>query len=307
MDSPSTSEGFFIMDSLIPNLNLPSPLIPFIVSEWEQRGVEVWIKRDDLIHPDIPGNKWRKLKHHLPDFLQSGKTVIASFGGAYSNHLAALAAVCHYLSIPSIGFIRGELTEQSPLYHTLKRFGMEVIHLSREDFLKRDDLAFQEAWEIKLGKSIYFVSSGGEGALGVKGCCEMVEEIDIPFDYIVCPCGTGTTLTGLAMMMRDVQKAIGISALKGPDLLTENISKYAPSSAFEVITGYHFGGFGKKTSELTDFIASIQEETGVLLDYVYTGKMVWAVNDLIMKGYFNKGDRIVLLHTGGVANASVNG
>lgn len=289
----------------MPNLQLPSPLKPFNVSEWERKGVEVWIKRDDLIHPDIPGNKWRKLKYHLRDFEQSGKKVMASFGGAFSNHLAALAAVCQYLGIPSVGFIRGELMENSPLYHTLKRFGMEVINLSRKDFLRRDEQAFQEEWEKNLGNSLYFVAQGGEGFLGVKGCCEIVEEIDIPFDYIICPCGTGTTLSGLAMMMNGSQKAIGISALKGPDLLTERISKYATSSAFELITGYHFGGFGKKTRELTDFITLIQEETGVHLDYVYTGKMMWAVNDLIVNRYFKSGDRIILLHTGGVVNAPV--
>lgn len=293
------------MEKFIQDIQLPSPLMPFVIKEWERSRIEVWIKRDDRIHPDIPGNKWRKLKHHLPEFLQSGKAVMASFGGAYSNHLAALAAVCHRLMIPSIGFIRGELTEQSPLYHTMNRFGMKVVNLSREDFLKRDEQTFQKEWEEKLDKSIYFLASGGEGALGVKGCCEIVEEIDIPFDYIVCPCGTGTTLTGLAMMMRDVQKAIGISALKGPDLLSDHVSHHAPSSAFEVVTGYHFGGFGKKTVELMDFIGQIQNESGVLLDYVYTGKMMWAVNDLINKGFFKSGDRIILLHTGGVTNAPV--
>jgi 1-aminocyclopropane-1-carboxylate deaminase len=294
------------MERWLPELQLPSPLVHFPVKAWESAGVKVWMKRDDLIHPDIPGNKWRKLKYHLPDFFQSGKSVIASFGGAYSNHLAALAAVCHYLNIRSIGFIRGELTEQSPLYHTLQRFGMRVIHLSRGEFSRWEDPDFRVEWESKFNEPVYFIASGGEGDAGVSGCREIIQEIDMAFDYIVCPCGTGTTLAGIASMMKSNQKAIGISALKGQDLLTEKVSGYAPMSAFEVITGYHFGGFGKKTDQLTDFILQIQQETRILLDYVYTGKMIWAVNDLIINGYFKSGDKIILLHTGGVTNAAVN-
>lgn len=293
------------MRTLHPELKIPSPLHRFHLDGWTRHGVQVWVKRDDLIHPEIPGNKWRKLKHHLETFRTSGLSSIASFGGPYSNHLSALAAACFYMGIPSVGLVRGEITDDTPLFKTAQRFGMRIITLSRKDFDKRDDPSFQQKLAETLGFQPFFIPSGGEGMEGVLGCREIVSEIDCSFDFIVCPCGTGTTLAGLAAEMKDGQCAIGISVLKGRDTLSDKVKAYASPGHFKIVEGYHFGGFGKRTEELLAFIRKVQSDTDVPLDHVYTGKMVWAVDDLIRKGWFPEGSRIILLHTGGVSNAPV--
>lgn len=293
------------MDDLQSSLLLPSPLQRLALPEWAFKQVNVYIKRDDLIHPDIPGNKWRKLKYHLEAFQQSGKKAILSFGGPYSNHLTATAAACYYLNIPSYGIIRGEMDENNPAIRTARKFNMQLMTVSRSDFNKREDAAFQQYLMTRLGIDAYVIASGGEGELGVKGCREILEEIDIPFDVIVTPCGTGTTLSGLASGLQIEQKAIGISALKGEDTLSSKIAQQAPHADVEIMTGYHFGGFGRTTQELLNFIRKAQKDTGIAFDYVYTGKALWALNDLILKGYFPPGTTIIFLHTGGIQNARV--
>lgn len=293
------------MEEFITTLLLPSPLQTFALPDWECKHVNVFIKRDDFIHPDIPGNKWRKLKYHLQEYFQSGKKAILSFGGPYSNHLTATAAACHYLNIPSYGIVRGEIDANNPAMKSAMRFDMQLKAISRSDFNLREQTDFQQKLMFQLGIDAYVIASGGEGEMGVKGCKEIVEEFNIPFDYIVTPCGTGTTLSGLAVCLQKGQKAIGISALKGKDTLSSKVALHAHPTAFKVMTDYHFGGFGKTTTELLDFIRKAQKFTGIDFDYVYTGKALWALNDLILNNYFHPGTSIIFLHTGGVQNARV--
>jgi 1-aminocyclopropane-1-carboxylate deaminase len=293
------------MDDLQSSLLLPSPLLRLALPEWASRRVNVNIKRDDLIHPDIPGNKWRKLKYHLQAFQKSGKKSILSFGGPYSNHLTATAAACHYLNIPSYGIVRGEIDENNPAIRTARKFNMHLMAVSRSDFNQRESAEFQQHLMSRLGIDAYVIASGGEGEWGIKGCREIVEEINITFDYIITPCGTGTTLSGLATGLQKGQKAIGISALKGEDNLSSKVAIQAPLANVEIMTDYHFGGFGKTTHELLGFIRNAQKLTGMDFDYVYTGKTLWALNDLIFKGYFPPETTIIFLHTGGIQNARV--
>jgi len=291
---------------------IPSPLIKLNDLLFDEAGIELFIKRDDLIHPQISGNKWRKLKFNFLEAEKLNKRTIVTFGGAYSNHIYATAAAGKLFGYKTIGIIRGE--EQIILNPTLNfatECGMELIYLSREEYKNK---------EINIDKTIlkyslndfYIISEGGSNALGVKGCAEIVNEIDIPFNYICCPCGTGTTLAGLVSDLNNSQTAIGFSALKGGDFLVDDVktllSDYykherkesSRNSNFNLQTDYHFGGYAKSNEVLFDFIRTFEKRHSILIEQVYTAKMFFGIYELIKIGYFKKGETIIALHTGGV-------
>lgn len=266
----------------------------------DREQVELWIKRDDLLHPIVSGNKWRKLKYILNHALSLGAIKIVSMGGAYSNHLHALAYIGHRLGIQTEAFIRGE-PQSNPTLSDLRQWGMHLHFVSREDY--RNLRQYKECNGLPGNDTgAYWLPEGGSVNLALQGVAELVSEIDIPYDVVCCPCGTGTTLAGIIEAVRPDVRVFGFSALKGGPFLRHDVEALLtqPRGNWEIVTDYHFGGFARTKPDLIEFIEHFLKETSVQLDPIYTGKMFYGIYDLIEKGFFPAGRRIVAMHTGGL-------
>jgi 1-aminocyclopropane-1-carboxylate deaminase len=286
--------------------NLPSPLQKIETELTRQFNINLFIKRDDLIHPEISGNKWRKLKYNIVQMKLENKTTILTFGGAYSNHITATAKACEVFGFKSIGIIRGE--EHQPLNKSLqfaKDCGMELVYVDRENYRNKNSSDFRCMISDFDESNTYVLPEGGANNLAVKGCKEITNEIEIDFDFIVCACGTGTTIAGIASMLKPHQQAIGFAVLKHSGLKDEIDKKFLTHNSELIIQNYPFNGYAKTTPELIQFIKDFYHEHQILLDYVYTGKMMYGIFDLIAKNYFPENSSIIAVHTGGVANANV--
>ncbi|MFN8283568.1 MAG: pyridoxal-phosphate dependent enzyme [Chitinophagales bacterium] len=282
---------------------LPSPLQKIENEFTKQFNINLFIKRDDLIHPEISGNKWRKLKYNIEHAKQENKDTILTFGGAYSNHITATAAAGKFFDLKTIGIIRGE--EHQPLNKSLqfaKDCGMQLIYLDRENYRNKNIDSLLTTYDSRL---TYILPEGGANELALRGCAEMVNEINTDFDFICCACGTGTTIAGIASNLQPHQKAIGIVVLKHDKLLNEIKEKFPKLKSEIIIHQYDFGGYAKTTPELIQFIKDFYNEHQILLDYVYTGKMMFGIFDLMAKNYFPENSTIIAVHTGGVMNANV--
>ncbi len=269
---------------------------------FERRGVELWLKRDDLLHPVISGNKWRKLKYSLQHALSLGADTLISMGGAYSNHLHALAYTGHVLGLKTIGFIRGGQPDPlTPSLADMRAWGMELRFVSRADYRQ---LRLYKSWQalpdIKPGQ--YWLPEGGAQALALQGIAELVHELDSPYDVLCAPCGTGATLAGLIAAAPKKANIIGFAALKNAGFLTADIAALLgrQQDNWQVNLDYHFGGFAKTNAELLAFIAGFEARTAIPLEPVYTGKMLYGLYDLLKKDYFSAGQRIIAIHTGGL-------
>lgn len=291
---------------LFKQLKLPSLLQEVSFGPWEKFGVRVWVKRDDLIHPSISGNKWRKLYGHLLKYQQNSFKGVLTFGGAYSNHIIATAAACHYLDIPVYGVIRGEVYEENPAMKYAKEMGMMLIPLSREAYRRKDITSLIERYPEIDFERLMVVPEGGGGEEGVLGCKEILDEITVDYHYIVSAVGTGTTLAGLSRYANDEVEVVGVSVLKGADTISSYVESISTKENFEVIQGYHFGGYGRYTTELLQFSRDFMRQTAIPLDYVYTAKMIYAFDDLLKNEYFKRGSSVILLHTGGLMNAPLD-
>ena len=290
----------------------PVPYEPIDMALLHQNKVHLTIKRLDLIHPLVSGNKWYKLKYNLREIRDQGYGQLLTFGGAYSNHIHATAIAASLLDIPAIGVIRGE--EALPLNPTLEAAsaaGMKLHYISRSAYREKSSLGLIRHLEDTFGK-FYLLPEGGTNELAIRGTMEILQAVDFESDVICTSIGTGGTFAGLVSNAKSNQKVLGFSALKGEfihseiDLLLE---KYAvqPRCAFEVCDGYHFGGYAKFHVELVDFILYFKQATGIALDPIYTGKMMYGIFDLIRKSAFPEGTRILALHTGGIqANDGFN-
>ena len=264
------------------------------------------IKREDLLHHFISGNKFRKLKYNLVEAKRQGATRLITFGGAYSNHILAVAATGYENNLQTTGIIRGEAT--LPLNPTLQkaaeRFGMHLVYADRASYrnkLKKDLL---EMLEVDTSQA-YVIPEGGTNALAVKGCTEIVEDLQVNPDYICCSCGTGGTLAGIICGIKGKAGVIGFSALKG-NFLKDDIEKLVDAydhhqySNWEVNTDYHFGGYAKFNEPLIDFINQFRALHGIPLDPIYTGKMMYGIYALMKTGFFKKGETVMAIHTGGL-------
>ena len=264
--------------------------------------ISLTIKREDLNHPFISGNKLRKLKHNLLQAKVENKETLLTFGGAFSNHIAAVAYAGKEQGFKTIGIIRGDelwdKIEQNPTLRFAQENGMKFEFVSRDDYRLKNENAFIEKLRNKFG-DFYLVPEGGTNELAVKGCEEILTEEDSAFDYVCCAVGTGGTISGLINSAMPNQKVLGFPALKG-DFLTDEIRIFAKKDNWNLISDYHFGGYGKVNLELIEFINTFFEETKVPLDPIYTGKMVFGVIDLINKNYFPAHSKILLIHTGGL-------
>ena len=266
------------------------------------KDITLTIKREDLLHPDISGNKYRKLKYNLIEAKKQQKATILTFGGAYSNHIAATAAAGREYGFMTIGVIRGEELKdkihQNPTLDYAQSCGMRLEFISREDYRQKKASLFIEMLQKKFG-DFYIVPEGGTNQLAIKGCEEILIENDNKFDFICTCVGTGGTIAGLINSSLEHQKILGFSALKG-DFLEGEIQKYTSKKNWELITNYHFGGYGKIKPELITFINEFKAITKIPLDPVYTGKMLYGIIDLHTKGYFRKEAKILVIHTGGL-------
>jgi len=286
----------------VENLKIPSPLQRVEHSVFENKGILFYIKRDDLIHSEISGNKWRKLKYNLQEAKAQKQDTILTFGGAFSNHIAATAAVGKQEGAKTIGIIRGEdSSAQNTTLRLARENGMLLHFVSREEYKLKHEANYQQKLIDKFGE-IYIIPEGGANELGAQGSEEIVQEIGIEFDYICCDLGTGTTFSGVINSIRKEQYAIGFSALKGEDKLTEAVQKFEKIKRknWHISYDYHLGGFAKRSTELEEFIKEFKEETNVPLDPIYTGKMAFGILDLAKKDYFKKGSSVIMVHTGGL-------
>jgi 1-aminocyclopropane-1-carboxylate deaminase len=268
----------------------------------ENSNVTLYIKREDLIHPYVSGNKFRKLKYNLLQVIQEKKKTILTFGGAFSNHILAVAAAGKENGFRTIGIIRGEeLAEKIAENHTLQKaqeLGMVIEFVSRETYRDKNSEEFIINLKEKFG-DFYLLPEGGTNDLAIKGCEEVLTERDADFDYICCAVGTGGTIAGIINCSKPSQQVLGFPALKG-DFLKEDICKFAKNNNWELITNYHFGGYGKVTEELIFFINEFYQQYEIPLDPIYTGKMVFGVLDLIEKKWFPDNSKILLIHSGGL-------
>jgi len=286
----------------------PSPLQAIILPQTEKAEVKLYLKRDDLIHPLYGGNKIRKLKYNVQQCLHEGKTGLLTCGGAYSNHIIATAAYGKEHGLKTKALIRGEeLLIENPTLKDAAGLGMEFVFVSREAYRsirEQTDLAFELS--NSRPEEYYFIPEGGTNTFAIEGVAELVNEIEIPFDYLATPCGTGGTFAGLmkGIKNRDA-KLLVFSALKNGyyiiDEVAELLKEDFDASKLELFTSdYVFGGYGKMKPELIVFIKSFEQQTGILLDPIYNGKMMFGLLDKIENGYFKKGSVIIALHTGGV-------
>lgn len=287
-------------------LTLPTPLQVFDYPPWRPYGVSVAVKRDDLIHPALSGNKWRKLKYNLEAARTRGLTRMLSFGGAWSNHLHALAWAGQRLGFATVGLVRGEPgAGLTPTLADCRAWGMELHFLSRADYRRRRDPEWLAGLETRFAPC-WLLPEGGSNALAVRGVAELVAELDRPFDVIACATGSGATLAGLAAGCPDGARALGIAVLKQGEYLRGEVGRLLSDAGipdrnnWRLLTGLHGGGYAKAGPELLRFCGEVEATTGVALEPVYTGKLFHGIGQLLAAGEFSPGTRLVLYHSGGL-------
>lgn len=282
-------------------LDFYSPEEELFLPLFKEKQVRVFVKRDDLIHPFISGNKWRKLKYALISAKENKQDTLVTFGGAWSNHLLATACAGAMFGFNTIGFVRGE-SVSNPVLAMCKLYGMELVFVTRTEYKHKTDLFHQR---FESGSNALFIDEGGYGPHGMRGCSEIIAELKHTYNHIFCAAGTGTTLAGLAAGISDHKlehtQLHGVPVLKGGAFIeTEMKNLTAPIQQLTLHTDYHFGGYAKTTPELFHFIQEFVSKTGMMIEPVYTGKLFYALHDLINKNTFSVDDKILLLHTGGL-------
>ncbi len=280
------------------DFSVRNQIIPFS----ERFTGQLAIKREDAIHPFVSGNKYRKLFYNIKQAAAEEHTTLLTFGGAFSNHIAAVAYAGQQSGFKTVGVIRGEelsgAVNQNPTLQFAAACGMDFKFVSRSAYRDKEDASFLNALTSEFGR-VYIVPEGGTNALAVKGCEHILTPEDARFDYICCAVGTGGTIAGLINSSLPHQTILGFPALKG-DFLQNNISKFATKNNWELITDYHFGGYAKVNTQLIAFINQFKTQYGVPLDPVYTGKLMFGVIDLLENHYFKPNANILVIHTGGL-------
>ena len=289
------------------NIN-PTPIGQLYHPLLDEKKIQLWLKRDDLTHPELQGNKWRKLKYNIAEAQQNQKKYLLTFGGAYSNHLFATAAAGKLFNLKTIGIVRGE--KILPLNSTLsfaEDCGMQLHFVDRKTYGLKEKLLP----DLKIPLEECFVlPEGGTNKLAIKGCAELgleiLDQLDFVPNFICTSCGTGGTIAGLIQSKNQDTHVLGFSALKGDFMKKEVrnlLANFFPNENYEnfsIQTDYHFGGYAKHSPTLLDFINSFKQEHQIQLDPIYTGKMLYGIFDLIEKDFFPKGSKIVVIHTGGL-------
>ena len=293
------------------NQNFKTENQQVFLSVLKEKNIELYIKREDEIHPFVSGNKFRKLKYNIQEAKNQQKQTLLTFGGAFSNHIVATAVAGNLSGFKTIGIIRGDelgkdLTKTLAGNSTLNEAfnaGMDFKFVSRSAYRNKTSKDFIQELKNEFG-DFYLIPEGGTNKLAIRGCKEILNEKDIEFDYICCAIGTGGTISGLINSAKNHQKVIGFPALKG-DFLIKEIQELAKrNDNWNLQTEYHFGGYGKYNSELIRFINEFKQQTGVLLDSIYTGKMLFGIIDMIKKNQFPENSKILAIHTGGIQGIS---
>lgn len=275
--------------------------IQHIDAAWlQQKEILLDVLRLDKMHEIVSGNKWFKLKYYLRQAKANNKTTIATFGGAWSNHIIATAFAAKEAGLKSVGIIRGE--KPAILSETLQlalTYGMELLYVTREQYRHKEALIrtfTNEDW--------FWVNEGGIGSLGVKGASEILTLTDRSrYTHIIAAVGTGTMLAGLILSSTKSQQIIGINSMKGNTALEEQVLKLLPANAqnnFTIFHNYHFGGYGKHPPQLIDFINNTYNQHQLPLDIVYTSKTFFAIKDLAEKTFFKPASKILMIHSGGL-------
>ncbi len=286
--------------------NISTPIVRLIDEDLQKSQVQLYIKREDLTDPIISGNKYRKLKYNLIEAKNKGCKILLTFGGAFSNHIHAVAYAGKKFGFKTIGIIRGE--ESLPLNPTLQdavTFDMELHYISRPEYRRKNDKSFIEHLEAEFG-NFYLIPEGGSNTLAVKGCTEILQDVSIKYDYICCACGTGGTIAGIITSLAGRSKILGFPALKNGEFLKNDISKlimdYSSASYdnWDLITDYHFGGYAKYDYNLIQFINRFKIKHDIQLDPIYTGKLLYGIFDLINNGKYKPKEKILVIHTGGI-------
>lgn len=284
-------------------INCPSPE-QLIKPDWENsQDYQISVKRDDLIHPLISGNKWRKLKYALTNLVESGIKEVISFGGGYSNHLHALAFACSKLNIQLMAIVRGDYSNSlTPMLNDLRIWGVKTNFVDRKTYAKRNNPDYLAGLNKSHPKAA-IIPEGGSQQLAISGVAELILELQDSYDFILTPVGSGGTLAGLITAENDA-KLIGIAALKGEGYLEQLVSELLPSdcsnSNWEINHDFHFGGYAKRTEALVDFCEQTSQQLKIEIEPVYSGKLFYAAKSLIAKRAFPCGSRILLIHTGGL-------
>ncbi|MEM9391645.1 MAG: pyridoxal-phosphate dependent enzyme [Bacteroidota bacterium] len=269
------------------------------------KNVKLFIKREDVIHPYVSGNKWRKLKYNLLEAKGQGHHTLLTFGGAYSNHIYATAAAAKEAGFKLVGIVRGDELKFKPLNSTLEfadKCGMQLEFVDRDTYRKKKETLFINTLKKKFGP-FYLVPEGGTNALAIRGTAEIVDDEVRQFDYVCCSVGTGGTIAGLIYGMQNNGQVFGFSALKGSFLTNEVDSLLGTGpklTNWNIFDDYHFGGYAKTSPKLLSFIQDFERRHRIPIEPIYTGKMLFGVFSLLKKGFFESGAKILVIHTGGL-------
>lgn len=280
-----------------------------------KRGITLRVLRLDLVHPLVSGNKWFKLKHNLASAHQQGYDTVLSYGGAYSNHLVAMAAAAKLSGLRSIGVVRGEINDPSnPALAFMRGQGMELHSVSRSDYRQKHEVAFKEALQQQYGRFLD-IPEGGGNTLGLLGTAEIAQFLRFSSPtqagYVLLPCGTAATMAGILTTLQGAHRVLGISVLKGDDTLSTQVSEWLRAlgckspCAWEITNEFHCGGYAKQSSALLHDMDKFSATSGIPLEPVYTGKMVHALFRLSERGYFPPGSEVIAVHTGGMVAQSM--
>jgi 1-aminocyclopropane-1-carboxylate deaminase len=284
-----------------------------IQPDWgAKHGITLAVKRDDLLHPVISGNKWRKLKHALMPAIAANTQHIISFGGGFSNHLHALGYCCQQLNIQFTAIIRGDYSHNpSPMLQDLICWKTNIQYVDRQTYQQRTNVTYLQTIQKKYPNAL-IIPEGGSQLPALKGVAEIIDELQNSYDYILAPVASGGTLAGLITglfqhgKLTDC-KILGIGVLKGEgyleQLVTDLLEKDTPTKNWHINHDYHFGGYAKSNHALRQFCQDFYQQTKIEIEPVYSGKLFFALRELIAKGYFPQKSRILALHTGGLQGA----
>lgn len=289
----------------------PSPLVQLKAEHWAARGVELWIKRDDLLAPKLNdpfcGNKWRKLQYNLIQAIREKHNTLLTFGGAYSNHIAAVAAAGDLLGLATIGIIRGEEVS-NPCLEQARSRGMQLHFMDRQRYRQKQMAIVQEELQQRFGPC-YMIPEGGTNEFAIQGCTLLAREIQQQYNgtptHMAMACGTGGTLAGIIKGIEGACAVLGVSVLKGNFMertVRELLSAYTQKewTNWSVAEDFHHGGYAKKSKVLNAYIQDFYQQHGILLDPIYTGKLFFALDELLLQGHFSEGSRVIAIHTGGL-------
>ncbi|QHC25505.1 1-aminocyclopropane-1-carboxylate deaminase/D-cysteine desulfhydrase [Streptomyces sp. GS7] len=287
---------------------LPSPLQEIDDEPFSRRGIRLLLKRDDLIHPALPGNKWRKLAPNLRAAAEAGDRALLTFGGAYSNHLWATAAAGRLLGFATIGVVRGDELAGAPLNPSLARCaadGMRLHFVDRTGYRRKTDPEFLAALHDRFG-AFRVIPEGGSNSLAAQGCTELGRELRGAADTVAVACGTGGTLAGLAAGLAPGQRALGVPVLKGgrPHFLHETVAGLqraafgGPRGDWRLAEDFHFGGYARRTPELDAFADAFEERHDLPVERVYVAKLLFALTAMAGEGAFAPGTAVAAVVTG---------